>query len=293
MTRDQVLGVEAVLPNGSILSRLGGLVKDNTGYNLAGLLTGSEGTLGVITAARLRLRPAPRWIVTLMASMNSVQACVEILPTLRDCPGLRAVELMLDSGLSTVCKTLGLPAPPISDAPAYLLVDVAVRNEEGSLKLLQNAFDSSRGVVDIAIGVESTDRRRLWLYREMHTEAVSRIGVPHKMDVAVPIPEVAGFLMNLASVTRLYQTVVWGHIGEGSLHVNVIGPDPKDDTVDKAVLALAVQHGGTISAEHGIGIAKANLLHLSRTADEIYAMRAIKSTVDPLNLMNPGVLFSL
>lgn len=291
MTRDQVLGAEAVLPNGSIVSRLSGLVKDNTGYNLAGLLTGSEGTLGVITAARLRLRPAPRSIVTVMASMNSIQACVEILPVLGECAGLRTVELMLASGLSAVCQTFRLPAPPISDAPAYLLVDVAVRNEEETLELLQDVFDSSRGVVDTAIGIEPPDRRRLWLYRDMHTEAVSRLGVPHKMDVAVPIAEVDGFLMRLASVTRPYRTLVWGHIGEGSLHVNVIGPDSKDDVVDKAVLALAVEHGGTISAEHGIGIAKAHLLHLSRTADEIYAMRAIKSAIDPLNLMNPGVLF--
>ena len=292
MTRDQVVGVEAVLPNGAILSRLGGLVKDNTGYNFAGLLTGSEGTLGIITAVRLRLRPTPRSIITIMASMTSVQACVEILPALRERAGLRAVELMLDSGLSTVCQTLGLPAPPLSDAPAYLLVDFAARGEDEILKHLQDIFDSSGGVVDTAIGIEPSDRRRLWLYREMHTEAVSKLGVPLKLDIAVPVSEVDGFLARLAPITRSYQTLVWGHIGEGSLHVNVVGHDTRDDVIDERILTLAVEHGGTISAEHGIGIAKARFLRLSRTAEEIDVMRAIKSAIDPLNLMNPGVLFS-
>jgi FAD/FMN-containing dehydrogenase len=292
MTRDQVIGVEAVLPNGAILSRLDGLVKDNTGYDLAGLLTGSEGTLAIITAARLRLHPVPRSIVTILASMNSVQACVEILPALRERAGLRAVELMLDSGLSTVCQTLGLPGPPLTNAPAYLLVDVAVRSADEALKHLQKIFSSSRGVVDATIEIELPDRRRLWMYREMHTEAVSRLGVPLKLDIAVPVCEVDGFLAHLASITRPYQTLVWGHIGEGSLHVNVVGPDAKDDVVEEKILALAVEHGGTISAEHGIGIAKARFLHLSRTVAEIYTMQAIKSAIDPLNLMNPGVLLS-
>ena len=152
-----------------------------------------------------------------------------------------------------------------------------------------------------AVAMDAAGRAALWAYRERHTEAISTVGIPHKMDVAVPLARIAAFRAELdqavaaavngtggaAAAPRVF---VFGHIGAGNLHVNVLGPDPADGTVDETVMRLAAAHGGTISAEHGIGRAKAALLHLSRSPAEIAAMRAIKAALDPGDLLNPGVL---
>ena len=135
-------------------------------------------------------------------------------------------------------------------------------------------------------------RSALWAYRERHTESISAVGIPHKLDLAFPLGRLAEFRAALAGVLAKFDAagIVFGHIGAGNLHVNVLGPAPADDSVDDAVFELAAAHGGTISAEHGIGRAKAAVLHLSRSAAEIAAMRAVKSGLDPAGLLNPGVL---
>jgi FAD/FMN-containing dehydrogenase len=137
----------------------------------------------------------------------------------------------------------------------------------------------------------------LWAYRERHTEAVNSLGVPHKMDVTLPIGKLARFETEVRQVvgraapsSRLF---LWGHVGDGNLHVNVVGPDPDDNTVDDAVLHLVAHFGGSISAEHGIGRAKAGWLSLTRSAAEIEAMHAIKRALDPSGFLNPGVLFAV
>jgi FAD/FMN-containing dehydrogenase len=139
----------------------------------------------------------------------------------------------------------------------------------------------------------------LWAYRERHTEAISAAGVPHKLDIAVPVANLAalrgaldGAVSAAAPPGRTLRMIVFGHIGVGNLHVNVLGPDPADQAVDEVVLRLAAAHGGSISAEHGIGRAKVPLLSDNRSAQEIGAMRAIKTALDPIGLLNPGVLFT-
>jgi FAD/FMN-containing dehydrogenase len=288
-TRDQVLGVEAVLADGSVISRLGGLQTDNSGYELAQLLAGSEGTLGVITAARLRLwRPVPVTL-TLLAGVDDIAAAAALVAEIRTVvPGIRAAEYFEAAGLALVRAHTGLPAPLPAEHRAYVLVDVT-GPDDYSERLLEN-----QSLEDAAVAMDASARAALWAYRERHTESISAAGIPHKLDLAFPLTRLAGFRAALAPLLEKESAtgIVFGHIAVGNLHVNVLGPAPDDESVDEAVLTLAAEHGGTISAEHGIGRAKVELLHLSRSAAEIAAMRAVKSALDPDGLLNPGVLLA-
>ena len=295
-TRAQLLGVEAVLADGSIVSRLGGVRADNTGYDLAQLLAGSEGTLGVVTAARLRLWPAEPHAVTVLAGVNGIEAALVLLAEIRArSPGVRAAEYFEAAGLTLVREHTGLPAPLPRAYPAYLLAEVAGPIDQAErlagLPLLGDA----------AVAMDLPGSAALWAYRERHTEAISAAGIPHKLDIAVPLTRLAALRGALGDVIRAAAgapsgaaplVIVFGHIGVGSLHVNVLGPDPADQAVDEAVLGLAAAYGGSISAEHGIGRAKVRILRLNRSAEEIAAMRAIKAGLDPAGLLNPGVLFT-
>jgi len=287
-TRAQLLGLEAVLGDGSVISRLGGIQADNTGYDLTQLLAGSEGTLAVITAARVRLWPAQPSTLTVLAGVPDIEAAARLQAEIRALvPAVRAAEYFEAAGLALVRAHTGLPAPLARDYPAYLLADAAASDDDAErlavLAQLQHA----------AVAMDAQARAGLWAYRERHTESISAQGIPHKLDVAVPLARIAQFRAALDSVIAKAdaRAVVFGHIGAGNLHVNVLGPAPDDDSVDDAVLRLAAEHGGSISAEHGIGRAKAAVLHLSRSAAEIAAMRAVKSALDPDGLLNPGVLF--
>jgi FAD/FMN-containing dehydrogenase len=267
-TRAQVLGIEAVLADGSVISRLAGLVKDNTGYDLAGLLTGSEGTLGVITAVRLRLAPpAAQSPYVVLVGLPGIEAA---LPLLRQ-SGLTAAEFMTDAGMRLVVEATGLPRPLPHDHAVYLLLECT-------------------GEPMLPEDVEAAVDQRLWAYREGHTEAIATRGVPHKLDVSVPLARIPALLADLPGVVGEYETYVFGHLGDGNVHVNVLGPAPDDDRMDDAVLRLVAAHGGSISAEHGIGVAKTRWLELSRSPTEIAAMRRIKAALDPRGLLNPGVL---
>jgi FAD/FMN-containing dehydrogenase len=296
-TRSQLLGIEAVLADGSVVSRLSGLPADNAGYDLAQLLAGSEGTLAVITAARLRLWPAEPAAVTLLAGVDGIAAAAALHAEIRAlAPGLRAAEYLEAAGVELVRELTGLPALLSRPAAAYLLAEISGSPAEAERLAVLPSLATA------AVAVDAPGRAALWAYREQHTEAISRAGIPHKMDVAVPLTRIAAFRADLGEAVRAVtpaggraarpepRVFVFGHISTGNLHVNVLGPDPGDDAVDEAVMRLAAAHGGTISAEHGIGRAKAALLHLSRSPAEIAAMRAVKAALDPGGLLNPGVL---
>jgi FAD/FMN-containing dehydrogenase len=287
-TRAQLLGLEAVLPDGSVISRLGGIQADNTGYDLTQLLAGSEGTLGVITTARLRLWPAEPPTLTVLAGVPGIEAAAALQAEVRSVlSGVRAAEYFEAPGLALVRAHTGLPAPLAREHPGYLLVDAAASEDEAERAVVLAPLQ------DAAVAMDAQARAGLWAYRERHTESISAAGIPHKLDVALPLGRLAAFRAELDEVIAKAdaRAIVFGHIGAGNLHVNVLGPDRDDDSVDDAVLRLAAEHGGTISAEHGIGRAKAAVLHLSRSAAEIEAMRAVKSAFDPAGLLNPGVLF--
>jgi FAD/FMN-containing dehydrogenase len=292
-TRAQLLGVEAVLGTGAVVSHLGGLTKDNTGYDLGGLLCGSEGTLGVVTAARLRLVPRRPERVVAVLGFATTSTAVETGFLLRQSlPDLQSLELFLEEGLVLVCSTSGLPPPFADRHRAYLLAEVA--SQRDPMPELVEVLESVPWVDAVAVATEPARRAQLWRYRELHTEAVNTLGAPHKLDVTLPSAALASFIDAVPGVVNetapLATTWLFGHAADGNVHVNITGVDPDDLAVDERVLVFAAELGGSISAEHGIGTAKRRWLHLNRSEAEIAAFRSIKGALDPAGILNPHVL---
>ena len=292
--RGQLAGVEAVLADGRVIRRMAGLAKDTAGYDLTGLLCGSEGTLAVVTAVLLRLVPVRPQRVTVWVGVESVRHAVEVVGRVRAAfDGLESAEIMFAEGVRLVSDLFGLPLPLTSGSPAYLLLELT--SGEGAGGLLDEAVETLAGWADIgesAIADQGPSRQRLWALRERHPDVVARLGVPHKLDVAVPLsrlPELeAGVRLALAPLEAT--VVLYGHVGDGSLHVNVATPEPAAGAVEEAVFAVVARLGGTISAEHGIGTDKLRWLDRTRSAAEIAVMRAVKDALDPAGILNPGVL---
>ena len=290
--RAQVLGVEAVLADGSVVSRLGGLPKDNTGYDVVSLLAGSEGTLGVITRLRLRLVPLLAGRAVALIAVDDTAAAVDVVRRLRDrLPSLEAAELFFADGLALVRQQAGLAPPFADDHPAYVLVECAQHRDPTDDLLAALECEHVR---DATVASDPRGRHALWAYRESHTESISAAGVPVKLDVAVPLPVLAAAVAELpgtvAAVAPSARTILFGHVNEGNLHVNVLGAVDEGEAVSDAVLKLIASYGGSISAEHGVGRAKRDWLTLSRSPEEIAMMRSIKNALDPGGLLNPGVL---
>jgi FAD/FMN-containing dehydrogenase len=292
-TRAQVMGLEAVLGTGEVVSHLGGLVKDNTGYHWPGLVCGSEGTLAVVTAARLRLVTPTVHRTAALLAFPTVRHALEAAALLRrSLPTLEACELVLSPGVELVCSVTGMAWPFSNPHPVYLLVEVADQTDPTGP--LAEATDAIDHVADVAVATEPGQRAGLWRYREAHTEAINTLGPPHKLDVTLPYGSLAEFIDRtpgaVAAVEREARTWLFGHVGDGNIHVNVSGLAPDDDRVDDAVFQLVGELGGSISAEHGIGTAKKRWLHLSRTPAEITAFRSLKQALDPDGILNPNVL---
>ena len=292
--RSQVAGVEAVLGTGDVVSHLGGLLKDNTGYDLASLLCGSEGTLGVVCSVRLRLVPSSPVRSTVLVACPDVAAVVACFAAVRAGAGasVEGAELFLADGLALVCSHLGVPPPFGSSAGAYLLLEAAASSDPTE-ELVAALGAAAEHVLDTAVASSAGRREELWRYREAHTEAINAVGVPHKLDVTLPLGRLATFCDEVREmVNRIAPgagVFLFGHVGDGNVHVNVVGGDVPDD-VDEAVLELVASHGGSISAEHGIGTAKKAFLRLSRSPAEIAAFRSIKAALDPAGILNPNVL---
>jgi FAD/FMN-containing dehydrogenase len=291
MMRRNLVGVEAVLADGSIVRHLSGLEKDNTGYDLAGLLCGSEGTLAVITRVRLRLVPAlPDRVVALVAC-DGWDDAVDLARTCRmTVPGIEALEAVDRVTAELVASVTGVAAgvTPVSSEGVLVLVMWAGTGEPGA-ELTDAIADRPH-----AVAVDRPAQDRLWVVRDRATECIATTGVPHKLDVTLPLGELPQFVSeataHLAARDDVDRVHVFGHVGDGNLHVNVIGPGADDDSVDAEVLQLVADHGGSISAEHGIGRLKLPYLHLSRSETERRAFAAIKHALDPRGILNPGVL---
>lgn len=299
MTRAQVVGIQAAIAaeEPTLIEHLAGLAKDNTGYDLHGLLVGSEGTLGVITAVRVKLhRPAGRTSIALIGCASWDEA----LDLLRDAvaPGIRvlAAEITARSGIELASALSGLPWPLAGMHEFTLLIEVV---DGGDASGFREEILEDR---DVVIGLDATTQANLWSYRELQSEAYSalssREGLPaaHKLDVSIPLESLGKAAAELQERMTAYPGViaygVFGHLGDGNIHVEVCGPPIDDEEVDAAVLTIVSKYGGAVSAEHGIGRAKAHYLSLSRSPAEIAVMRAIKSGWDPHGVMNPGVFFS-
>jgi FAD/FMN-containing dehydrogenase len=292
-TRRQVVGFEAVTADGRVLRHLDGLVKDNTGYDLGGLLCGSEGTLAVVTAARLALVPRhPERVVALCAFDDVASAVAATASVRRHLEQLDAAELMLAAGIDLVCEVGGLAAPFAEPHPAYVLFEAS--GPEDPTAALAAALEGREGLRDVAVAGGEARRAALWAYREEHTTAINTLGPPHKLDVTLPLGGVAAFVADVPAVVAAAapgsRCWLFGHVGDGNVHVNVTGVDPGDEAVDDAVLRLVVARGGSISAEHGIGTAKRRWLGLQRSEAELEVFRALKRSLDPNGILNPNVL---
>jgi FAD/FMN-containing dehydrogenase len=292
-TRAQVLGVEAVLADGTVISRLTGLPKDNTGYDVVSLLVGSEGTLGVITKLRLRLVPLLTGRAVALVGVDDTSAAVALVRSLRTAlPSLEAAELFFADGLDLVREKAALPAPFGDPHPAYVLVECAQRSDP--TEELLAALAESVEVRDATVATDVRGRHALWAYRESHTESINAVGVPVKLDVAVPLPAladcVAALPKTIAAACPQARPILFGHVNEGNLHVNILDALDRAEQVEDVVLRLVSSYGGSISAEHGVGRAKRGWLELSRSPAEIDMMRSIKHALDPSGLLNPGVL---
>ena len=288
--RARVAGLEAVLADGTVISRLSGLTKDNAGVDLSQLLIGSEGTLGVITRVLWKLAPRYRRRVAALVPLPDIASAQRLLGALTTCaPALEACELLAHDALELSLHHQRRSAP-VAAGPYYLFTELA-DNDDPTGQLIA-AFDAA-GITDAAIAEARTERERLWALREGVAEAVAGVGVPHKLDIGVPLSALDAFLTDLPLVVRKAadhaRLVVWGHLGDGNLHINVLGLDDHDDTtVDDSVLGLVLRHGGTISAEHGIGTAKAHWLERARQPAEYAALRGLKAFLDPGHRLNPG-----
>lgn len=291
--RANLVGVEAVRSDGTVIGDLRGLLKDNTGYHWPSILCGSEGTLAVITQVRLQLVTPPAETAVALLAFADVDAAVGAAASLRKrLPDVSAIELMVHAGVDLVCTTFGLPRPFDPPAPVVLLVEAA--GQVGTLERFAAAVEHLDGVLDAKVADDPERRRSLWAYRERHTEAIATLGTTHKLDVTLPLGGLAAFMCEaVSSVTRIRPGAsVWlfGHAGDGNVHVNITGVAPDDDDVDAEVLTLVARSGGSISAEHGIGRTKRRFLHLNRTPAEITAMRAVKLALDSTGTLCPGVL---
>ena len=292
-TRAQLLGVEAVLGNGDVVEHLGGLLKDNTGYPLHALLCGSEGTLGIVTAVRLRLVPqAPQRVAAILGMKDPATAVAIALELRRTLPTLSAAELMLRSGVELVCRVSGAAPPLPVGYDAYLLVEASGAYDP--TPELTAALGAIGGVEDAAVAEDPQRIAALFRYREGHTEAINSLGTPHKLDVTIPNRVLAEMVERLPSVVAAVApgASVWlfGHVGDGNIHVNVTGIPSDDERVDDAVFRAVAAVGGSISAEHGIGTAKRRWLELNRSPEERRAFASIKRALDPEGIMNPHVL---
>ena len=309
-TRELVLGVEAVLADGRVWDGLRGLRKDNTGYDLKQLFIGAEGTLGIVTAAVLKLFPAPQARATALAAVSDVGAAVRLLRQLKSALGDRLVGFELMSALTIALSRKHQPAlpDPLPGHPWYALVqaddctvDVPLAAQ---MEAALAAAIESGVAADAVIAQSGAQAQELWTLRENLAEAQQREGPNIKHDISVPVSAIPRFLEEagaaLATALPGLRFVTFGHLGDGNLHYNLAAPEgagaeafmANTSRANRIVHDLVTAHGGSISAEHGIGQYKRAELVRYKSAVELDLMRAVKTALDPHGIMNPGKVFA-
>lgn len=301
LTRDWIAGLKVVTGTGELLELNNGLVKNATGYDLRHLFVGSEGTLGFIVEATIRLAPAPPPMKVLVMAVSGLDAVMKIFAQFKTKTSLVAFEMFSDKALKKVLENTGLPAPLETQAPFYVLAEVETRNEadeEHALGVFEKCLEES-WVLDGVISQSDVQAATFWRYREDISESLAKYS-PYKNDIAVTISKVPQFMSDLDELlAKAYPTweVVWfGHIGDGNLHINILRPEgmSKEEfvkecrKVDVMVFDVVKKNKGSISAEHGVGMTKRSFLDYTRSAAEIELMKGIKKVFDPDNIMNPG-----
>ncbi|WP_236020767.1 FAD-binding oxidoreductase [Devosia sediminis] len=304
--RELTMGVEAVLADGRLYQGLNALKKDNTGYDLKDLLVGAEGTLGIITAASLKLYPLPEDYETAIVNIASPEAALDLFQLMRQRAGsrLNAFELIPWIGLDIQMRHGMLDADPTASAsPWYALIELTrmAGTAAGALQAaLEAAFEAAL-ISDAVVAESLADRTRMWAFREQMSECQSREGPSIKHDVSVPIAAVPALITRgTAAAEKLVpgiRPVPFGHIGDGNIHFNFsmpVGADAKafmaqfDEVLHEAIYEVVLDLGGSVSAEHGIGQLKTELLQRVKDPVALEMMRAIKLALDPNGILNPG-----
>lgn len=301
LTRDWVAGLTVVTGAGDILKLNNGLVKNATGLDFRHLFIGSEGTLGFVTQALIKLapKPAPKKVVVL--SLDQMSSVMKVFAEFKMHTAVIAYEMFSEKAMVKVLESTGLPRPFATVSDFYVVTEVDCTSElqeEQLMKVFENCL-SEGWVIDGVISQSDVQEKQFWRYREDISESLSKYS-PYKNDIAVPISQVPQFMSNLDQIFgENYPTweVVWfGHIGDGNLHINILRPDgmtkeafvKECQKVDEFVFKIIQKNSGSISAEHGVGLSKKPFLHYSRSPVEIELMRGIKHLFDPDGIINPG-----
>ncbi len=306
--REQILGLEAVLPDGSIWNGLRSLRKNNSGYDLKQLLIGSEGTLGIITAATLKLLPKPERIETALIALPSPQAAIDVLGKLRSATQdtLAAFELMPRVAIDSAVKYCNARKPFGAQENYKWIALIETHATSGRGESLTSTLEpllESNAIENAAIGENIAQNRSFWALREAIVEAQNRMGASLKHDISIPISQMAACIEQGSIIVEKLvpgaRPYTFGHIGDGNIHFNISQAEGADndafiakrEVVASALHDLVISLGGSISAEHGIGRFKKAEFHRTISPVELELMRNIKQTLDPKNIMNPGVLF--
>jgi FAD/FMN-containing dehydrogenase len=306
IARSHCMGLEVVLADGRVLHNLNKLKKDNTGYDLKNLFIGAEGTLGIITAAVLRLVPKPRSIETAFVGVPSPQAALDLLGLAeeRTAGGVTSCELMLRSGVEAVVNYDAMSRMPLSGPhPWFVLIELSSQARSGLREVMEEilAEGHQKGLVlDATIADSLEQGKAFWRIREMFGEVQRHIGPSIKHDVSVPVAAVPEFIEQAnAAVIKLIpgcKPLPFGHMGDGNIHYNVGQPEGADreqflkrwDEVNAVVFAVVKKLGGSISAEHGVGVMKRDILPDYKDPVALDLMRGIKHLLDPNGILNPG-----
>jgi FAD/FMN-containing dehydrogenase len=300
LTRQWVLGLEVVTAQGEVLQLNGALEKNNTGVDLRQLFIGSEGMLGIITRATLKLTRLPDEVSVFLFALESLQAVLTLFEEARRGPfTVMAYEFFTDRCASRLERHRGLTPPFTEKASHYVLLEVEAAKPGALDGWLSGLFE--RGLVtDGTLAADSAQARNLWALREGISESLSATGMPHKNDIALPIAALGAFCGELETLlterSQAFELCVFGHIGDGNLHVNIMKPEAMEKAeflartheMDKSMFELVRKHAGSVSAEHGIGLLKRDWLGYSRAPAEIALMQQLKAVLDPHGILNPG-----
>lgn len=291
--REQILGLDVALPDGSLVRRHSQVRSDNTGYDLTSLFVGAEGTLGVITGVDLRLHPLPPHRVTAVAGFDDLDALIATGRRLRDTDSIAALELIDARASALTAEHLGVRA--VVDGSWQLLVEMAGDTDQSDI--LASVLGDAALTGEPAVGVDVSAQQRLWQVREAIGEVLGWYGPPLKFDVSLPLSSIAGFTARAVAITAAQAPdaipVLFGHIGEGNLHLNLVRCNVSDETeraLYAAMMTLIADSGGNVSSEHGVGTRKRDYLTMSRTDADITAMRTVKAAFDPTGYLNSAVL---
>ncbi len=303
LTRHWVLGLQVVTPAGDVLELGGALEKNNTGPDLRQLFIGSEGTLGIVTEATLKLTKLPAHLDVLLFAVPDLAGVLRLFRDVRASKlTLSAYEMFTQPCLDRVLRHRKLRTPIDSPSPFYVLVELEDAKNDDIEAWVTSLFDRQL-VQDGVLAQSASEARDLWALRESISESLSATGTPHKNDIALPIAALEAFSADFVDLmAREYvgwEVCVFGHVGDGNLHVNVMKPDDmekatflaKTHDADRDMFALVRKHAGSVSAEHGIGLLKKPWLSFTRSDADVSVMRAVKKALDPLGLLNPGKIF--